>query len=685
MRTRVEGEVRRPPVERLRAGHEGGTWFRPDLDGLRAVAIVMVVLFHARVPGFDAGFTGVDVFFVISGYLITRKLLDEAVPTGRVRLLGFWGKRIRRLVPAMALMVAVTLVGSMLVLLVIDLAEVARQGAAAVLYVSNFLFASEAGDYFGGDLERSPFLHTWSLGVEEQFYIVWPLLVAAACLIGRGRPHALKPLLYLAFGGLLVASLAVCVTLTERGSAWAFYGLPSRAWEFAAAGLLAAVPLPKLARHAALSSGIAVAGLATIGAGLLFIPGGAGYPGLWALFPVVGTVLVIAAGEGIERDTRSPAVSSALSLAPMQSVGRVSYSWYLWHWPFIVLAVAWLSDDRVRVRLAAGLLSLPVAYVTYKLYERPVRFSPLLTRSDWRTLGAGLALTALVLTGVAGVTRYADSRTSGEGLDAQLAEIRDEERQYTCGREATSPSGIEYCEAGALDSDVTVMLIGDSHARHWKTALAEVAGDLDVRLVDIWRGACPPMEVRIAEGDQQIANEAALCEAHRAETQTLIDELDPAVVIVSQSDAYLPRVRADDGTQPDQRGRVALWGSAFADLLSSLLEAGVAPAVIIDNAHMPSDPVECLAREREGGACTVPVSEAQNIASPLEQAERAVLLTLDDVAVFDPTPLICGREVCRVVIDGDIVYADNGHLTTQFTSAQRAHLRRLIEESLASR
>jgi len=680
----VEGQVRDdvPPRHspRVPVGARRPTsWFRPDVDGLRALAIVLVVLFHARVPGFHAGFTGVDVFFVISGYLITRKLLDEAVETRRVRLLGFWAKRIRRLVPAMALMVAVTLAASVLVLLVIDLAEVARQGAAALLYVSNFLFASEAGDYFGTDLERSPFLHTWSLGVEEQFYILWPILVAAACLIGRRRPQALKPLLYVVFAGLLVASLAVCISLTDRGSAWAFYGLPARAWEFAAAGLLAALPVPKLARHARLSTAVAVAGLATIGAGLVLIPGAAGYPGRWALFPVVGTLLVIAAGEGVQRDTRVPPVASVLSASPMQSIGRVSYSWYLWHWPFVVLAVAWLDNDRVPVRLTAVLLSLPVAYVTYSFYERPVRFSPWLTRSHWRTLGAGVALTALVLAGVTGVTRYAEARTTGAGLDAQLAAIREQRERASCNREVSSSGGVDYCEGGDLDSDVTVVLIGDSHAAHWKDALAEVADDLGIRLADHWRSNCPAIGVRVSHPTADLDTR---CTRYHEQLRTLIEDLEPSAVIVSQSDGYLSSVRADDGSQPDQAGVAALWGNAYDAFLSSLLERGITPAVILDNPGMPEDPVECLARERKGDACAVPLTQMKNLGNALERAEREVLSGHERIAVFDPVPLICDSQACHVEIDGEIVYADTGHLTIQFTASQRHHLERLIGEAL---
>ncbi len=659
------------------------SWFRPDIDGLRAVAIILVVLFHVGVPGFSAGFTGVDIFFVISGYLITRKLLDAALPTGRVAMLAFWAKRIRRLVPAMFLMVIVTLAASVVVLLVIDLAEVARQGAAASLYVSNVLFASEAGDYFGGDFNRSPFLHTWTLGVEEQFYVLWPVLVATVCLIGRRRPPVLKPLLCITFALLLVASLAVCVTLTDSGSPWAFYGLPARAWEFAAAGLLAALPFPYIARRAGLSTTIAAAGLGTIVAGLVLIPGAAAYPGLWALFPVVGTLLVIAAGEGIEREG-GPPLANVLAAPPMQSIGRVSYSWYLWHWPFLVLAVAWLNDDSMPVRLTAVLVSLPVAYLTYSFYERPVRFSPWLTRSTRRTFGVGVALTALALVGAAGVTRYAEDRTTGDGLDAQLAAVRKERQDTGCdGNKVKSPGGISYCESGAVDSDVTVMLIGDSHAWHWTRAVTAAGNSLGVRVVDHWWSACPATPVRTTRADPSRSDVGPRCDRHRAETQALIDELEPAVVIISQT-TYERLMRDDDGSRPDVDEAAAIWERAFDSLLSSLIERGIAPAVILDSPRMPDDPVACLARERNGPACAVPVSEMRFLGDPVEQAERAVLDRIGNVAVFDPTPQICDQKFCYAMIGSQIVYSDGNHLTRAFTASQRDHLTRLIQTALGA-
>ena len=203
------------------------TWFRPDIDGLRAVAIMLVVLYHAQVPGFSGGFVGVDVFFVVSGYLITNRLIDETDTTGGVRLGRFWARRVRRLVPALALMVAVTLVASVFILARIDLSEVAHQGGAATLYVSNITFGRQAQDYFATSVSASPFLHTWSLGVEEQFYLVWPIVLALIAIAVSRRRRSLhhqagrRRELVIVLLVMTAASFALNLLWSSQGSVWA--------------------------------------------------------------------------------------------------------------------------------------------------------------------------------------------------------------------------------------------------------------------------------------------------------------------------------------------------------------------------------------------------------------------------------------------------------------------------------
>ena len=348
-------------------------WFRGDVDGLRAIAIILVVAYHVGMPWFGGGFIGVDVFFVISGFLISRNLLREAQGHERVALGSFWARRIRRLVPALALIIVATLIVGHFVFPLYEMGDFARQGAAAALYVSNIKFAGQAQSYFGGDLSSSPFVHTWSLGVEEQFYLLWPLLFAAVCWtarrpLGRRIRNYRRRSLIAVFALTFVVSLGIDVVLTGQGSTWAFYGLQSRAWEFAAAGLLAALPVPRLLRTVGARTVLAVAGLGLLVVALVLIRATTPYPGLWALLPVLATAAVITAGHTWEGEVAPNPVSSALSTSPAQWLGRVSYSWYLWHWPAIVIVGAAFGSTNVGLESVAAVWALGVAWLAYHYY-----------------------------------------------------------------------------------------------------------------------------------------------------------------------------------------------------------------------------------------------------------------------------------------------------------------------------
>ena len=645
--------------------------FRGDVDGLRALAIVLVVAFHVGVPGFAGGFVGVDVFFVISGYLITRNLLHEGHATGGVALLEFWARRIRRLVPAMALVVVATLVASLLVLPAVEVADVVREGRAASLYVSNLLFAVDLSDYFDGQVADSPFLHTWSLGVEEQFYVLWPLLVGLGVLVAARRRGRLRAAATALFGITLAASLVISLRLTDDGSPWAFYGLQSRAWEFAVAGLLA-VAAPAVAAHPLAArrgprTALAVAGLAAVAAATLLLDEATAYPGTWALLPVLGTAAVIVAGEAVA-DGRGP-VGRLLAVRPAQWLGRVSYSWYLWHWPAIVLVAVAVGPSRL-VAGAAALVSLAVAAVVHVRVEQPLRFAPWLTRSQGRTYLVGAALTAgSLLVGLA-VVGLAEARMGP--FDRMVRDAQADVRQVTCPEEARSASGVEHCLGGDPSGEVTVLLVGDSHARHWTGALHEAAGDAGLRSAHRWRGNCPALDVRVRTPIMS-RSDVAGCTAFLEQTDRLVADLDPDVIVVSNAAAYTEAVVDGDGVVGDPERAGAVWAEGLREQLARWQREGRTVGLVEDNPVAGFDVPTCVAREGDLEACAVSAADARSRTGPIDDANRRVARALG-VPTFSVRDELCDDERCAIAVDGALVYADAGHLTRAFTGTQEGRL-----------
>ncbi|MGA7054572.1 MAG: acyltransferase, partial [Mycobacterium sp.] len=375
--------------------------FRPDIEGLRAVAVLAVVLFHADMPGLGGGFVGVDVFFVISGFLITGLLWREVSTAGSVGLRRFYGARARRLLPASAMVGVITMIASAVLLPLLQARNVMIDGIASALYVSNYWFISEGVHYFGGHLPPSPFQHYWSLGVEEQFYLVWPpMIIGTTWLIRRARrraksdvPSSERP--YLVVLALVATvSFALSLVITYVMPAVAFFSLPTRAWQLALGGLVALTAgqwhrLPPLA--AAITGW---AGLALILLACTWLSATTLYPGTAALLPTLGAVLVIGAGCAAP----SQGCGRALAVSPMQAIGRISYSWYLWHWPVLVLTPVLLGHPLgLAGRLAAALASGGLAVLTLRFIENPLRFADRVRRSALASLALGGAATALAV------------------------------------------------------------------------------------------------------------------------------------------------------------------------------------------------------------------------------------------------------------------------------------------------
>ncbi len=373
---------------RAALGHER----RDDIEGLRALAVVLVVLFHADLLGVTGGFVGVDVFFVISGFLITGLLIRERRSTGSISLRNFYARRARRLLPASALVLVVTLAAAALVAPPLLVPQIAHDVTAAALYVSNVSFAAQATDYFAAGSAPSPVLHFWSLGVEEQFYLLWPAIIL---LITRG---ARNPVRRIGFAVALIAvvSLVFASWLAGVSLPWAFFLLPSRAWELALGGMLA-VAEPELRRipgHVA--AGAAWLGLGLVAAAGFLLTGASAFPGVAALLPTTGAVLLIAGGMASAPWGPARLLGARLP----RFVGGISYSVYLWHWPLLVLpALAIGAPLPLFARVLLALAAFPLAAGTARLVEDPLRRGRFIgTQPRWNLAMAGALAVAVVLT-----------------------------------------------------------------------------------------------------------------------------------------------------------------------------------------------------------------------------------------------------------------------------------------------
>ncbi len=387
--------------------------FRPDLEGLRGVAILLVLLFHAGVPGTGGGYVGVDVFFVLSGFLITGLLLRERERTGTISLSAFYARRARRILPAAVVVIVATLGVAWFFLSPLDLQAAAGDAVACALSVGNLRFAASAMDYFNPNGAPSPFLHYWSLGVEEQFYLVWPTLLLLVMRWHRPR---------LAAGVALVAVVVVsylgALVLTDAAAAWAFYSLPTRAWQLGLGGLLAVTATQQawLSDRAAAIAGWL--GLGAIVASLFVIDPATPYPGTAALLPTLGSAAVVLAGA------RRGSPGRLLVVAPLRFLGRISYSLYLVHWPILVLPAAGLAvGDELPfpIRLGLAALSIVVAAASYRWVEEPIHRGRRFALPARRTLalaGAAIAATVVVAVGLdSAATQVLDAYGVSSPLD----------------------------------------------------------------------------------------------------------------------------------------------------------------------------------------------------------------------------------------------------------------------------
>jgi peptidoglycan/LPS O-acetylase OafA/YrhL len=665
---------------------ESGRRFRPDIEGLRAIAIVAVLLCHAGVPFLAGGYVGVDVFFVISGFLITKLLLGELDRSGTISLRGFYARRAKRLLPLSAILLATVGVLSLIILSPLRNTEVAGDITAAALYVANWHFAAQSVDYFAQGLEPSPVLHLWSLAIEEQFYLVWPGLMLATTWWFRRRGRSVRPVLWVVLAIVLVGSLVYGVILTDEKPAFAYFDTFARAWELglgAALALAGAVKLPRLGAVA-----LGWVGVAAIVYASFFFTAETSFPGTAALIPCLGAAALILAGTALAETERGAAGVRAsagwiLALPPIRYVGRISYSWYLWHWPFLVFAAAiWGPRLSVAAGLAAVVASWVPTQITHTLVEDPVRRAPALKRLPNRAIALGIACTLIAvgvgvglraaqpsistakISDVPGAAALPEQPTPQETATAlrpnPLHARADRGRSYYEGCMVGIPgTNSNKCLYGDPEGEKTLILFGDSHAMQYFPTVEEMVENHHWRLIVLTKAECPPEELEVKSMVE--TREYSQCDEWRQGALERIETGDENTTVIMSGDTeYTPYGKGGEELSGDEAAEAMEAG--YLRTLNRIQAAGPHTVVIRDNPTSIEDVPSCVSEDIEHlGRCAFPRRIEWDREYDVRAAERSPKTHLVSF-IAD----ICPGELCRAVIGNALTYRDKDHLTATF-------------------
>jgi peptidoglycan/LPS O-acetylase OafA/YrhL len=600
-----------------------------QIQGLRALAALLVTIFHARLlPG---GFIGVDIFYVISGYLITGLILREIENTGSLNLNNFYQRRIKRLLPTSVFVLFITAIVGLFVLPAITRDALGRDLFAAATYISNYLFAWWENDYQNLDATPSPFIHYWSLAVEEQFYIVWPLFIVLLSRYG-------KRAIFYGIAASSFLSLLLSIYQTQTSPIWAFYSLPTRAWELGFGALLLFIPdtfwrnkyIPWLG-----AIGIAVAAFK--------FDEQTAFPGINALLPVVATALLIGSVS------MWPRLFNDLSNNRFsQWLGAISYPLYLWHWPALVLPSSALGRPlRIRERIFCIVLTIILAHFTSKYIEQPIRHKKIAGKKIYLFF-AGTTIISLVAGLI--ISSTASSMINVKGTDYKFDLIKVMQKPAVYGDNCHSNYGETesgYCTYGDINSKTTVVLYGDSHAAQWFPALEVLAKERGFKLVSLTKSACPSVDVPRAD---QGAFKNIHCEKWRANSVARIQELRPAAVIMSSFQYFKP-----PSGYPDEN---KWWRDGQIRLLDSLRGSSKHLIYISDTPRPLRDIPSCLAA-RDPQSC--------------DATEKTSIKIISGFEKIDPTPWLC-TTICPAIKDGYVVYRDASHISVAAALAMKPQL-----------
>ncbi|CAN7291439.1 acyltransferase family protein [Pseudarthrobacter oxydans] len=646
---------------------------RPDIQALRALAVVAVILYHLWPLNFTGGYVGVDIFFVISGFLITGQLMREARQTGSIHLGRFWARRARRLLPASLTVIGASLAATVLFVPEYFWKQFLSEFIAATLYFQNWRLHWDAVDYLARENIASPVEHFWSLSVEEQFYLVWPLLVILAWHSFRSGSNRSRQLLTaIVFVLITVASLAFCIAETSKNPSGAYFATTTRAWEFGVGSLLACLPSKWSAAPPKLQQPVVLAGLTLLACSVFIFTDDMAFPGFLAMVPVVGTAAVIWA----RADGPASFTGKLLGARPLQFVGNNSYSAYLWHWPLIVVLPHVLGEplDWQWLIVVLG-LSFALAIITRKLVEDPVRHSNRLrqSHSSWTyaVSAAGMAI-VVAMTGVVAASAFAtpsgdatnverafssgclgagpalepsrncDDRTLNHVLLPRSADLdADSGNAFDCWIDQNED--LKSCSYGPENGILRVALVGDSHAAMLIPGLVPQLASVN------WT-----LDTYVGWGCQWTVSVENQCKAARVPIQDRLLNGDYDLVLTTAA-------RHAYAGQPYQQA-VEDYAAAW----KPVVDSGVRVVAIADN-PMPSPTArQCLISAQDDH------EKAKQCATDKSTA-NALPDHLIDAAIVGGIPLLrldeayCLGEQCPMIINHVVVYRDESHITATFS------------------